>query len=68
VIIKFTIFKDGHLEGIEVEQSSRIAMLDRAAERAVHLANPLPMLPNSYPRDRVGVHLQFLYSNQNDDA
>jgi TonB family protein len=68
VIIKFTIFKDGHLEGVAVEQSSGIAMLDRAAERAVYLSDPLPMLPNSYPRDRVGVHLQFLYSEQNDDG
>lgn len=64
VLVKFTIFKDGHIENVGIEQSSGIAMLDRAAERAVHLANPLPMLPNSYPRDRVGVHLQFLYSDQ----
>jgi TonB family protein len=64
VLVEFTIFKDGHLENVQIEQSSGIAMLDRAAERAVLLANPLPMLPNSYPRDRVGVHLQFLYSDQ----
>jgi TonB family protein len=65
VLVKFTIFKDGHIENVAIEQSSGIAMLDRAAERAVFLASPLPMLPNSYPRDRVGVHLQFLYSDQN---
>lgn len=68
VIIRFTIFKDGHLEGVEVETSSGIAMLDRAAERAVYLSDPFSPLPNSYPRDRVGVHLQFVYSDQNRDG
>ncbi len=65
VVIRFTIFKDGHLESVEVETSSGIAVLDRAAERAVYLSDPLSPLPNSYPRDRVGIHLQFLYSDQN---
>jgi protein TonB len=64
-VIRFTIFKDGRVDEVKVEQSSGLAMLDRAAERAVLLADPLPPLPNSYPRDRVGVHLQFNYSDQN---
>jgi len=64
VIIRFTIFKDGHLEDVRVEQSSGLAMLDRAAERAVYLSDPMPPLPNSYPRDQVGVHLRFEYSDQ----
>lgn len=64
VVIRFTIFKDGRIEDVSVEQSSGLAMLDRAAQRAVMLADPLPMLPSSYPRDRVGVHLQFTYSEQ----
>ncbi len=68
VVIRFTIFKDGHLEGVEVERSSGLAMLDRAAQRAVFLSDPLSPLPNSYPRDRVGVHLQFVYSDQNRDG
>lgn len=64
-VIRFTIFKDGHLENVEVEQSSGIAMLDRAAQRAILLADPLPPLPDTYPKDRVGVHLQFVYSDKN---
>jgi TonB family protein len=64
VIVQFTIFKDGHLEGIEVEQSSGVSLLDRTAERAVYLADPLPPLPHSFPRDRVGVHLRFTYEDQ----
>ena len=39
-------------------------LLDRAALRAVILSDPMPPLPNSYPRDRVGVHLQFTYSDR----
>ncbi len=64
-VIRFTIFKDGSVGEVKVEQSSGLAMLDRAAERAILLSDPLPPLPNSYPRDQVGVHLQFNYSDQN---
>jgi TonB family protein len=63
-IIRFTILKDGRLHDIQVEQSSGVAMLDRAASRAVYLADPMPPLPQSYPRDRVGVHLRFEYSDK----
>jgi len=63
VIVGFTILKDGHLEDVRVEQSSGVSILDRAASRAVYLSDPMPPLPNSYPRDRVGVHLRFQYSD-----
>jgi TonB family protein len=63
VIVRFTIMKDGSVQNVEVEQSSRVAVLDRGAMRAVLLADPMPPLPNSYPRDRVGLHLRFTYSN-----
>jgi len=63
VIVRFTILKNGSVQDVEVEQSSGLAMLDRAAMRAVFLADPMPPLPNTYPRDRVGVHLRFQYSD-----
>ena len=62
VVIRFTIFRDGGIRGAEVETSSGQSLLDRAALRAVVLAEPLPRLPDSYPRDEVGVHLLFTYS------
>ena len=65
VIVRFTIHKNGSVHDVEVEQSSGLAVLDRAASRAVYLADPMPPLPNSYPRDRVGVHLRFQYSDAN---
>jgi TonB family protein len=63
-IIRFTILKDGRLQDVQVEKSCGVALLDRAAHRAVFLSDPLPPLPNSYPRDQVGVHLRFEYSDQ----
>jgi len=64
VVIGFTIFRDGAISDAEVETSSGQSLLDRAALRAVVLAEPLPRLPDSFPRDRVGVHLLFTYSQQ----
>lgn len=64
VVIRFTIFRDGAITDAEVETSSGQSLLDRAALRAVVLAEPLPRLPDSYPRDRVGVHLLFTYSQE----
>lgn len=63
VIVRFTILKDGSVADVEIEQSSRVSILDRSSMRAVMLADPMPPLPNSYPRDRVGVHLRFTYSD-----
>ena len=63
VIVRFTILKDGSVHDVEIEESSGLSVLDRAASRAVYLADPMPPLPNSYPRDRVGVHLRFQYSD-----
>jgi len=63
VIVSFTILKDGSVTNVEIEQSSRVSVLDRGSMRAVMLADPMPPLPNSYPRDRVGVHLRFTYSD-----
>ena len=62
VVIRFTISRDGGIRGAEVETSSGQSLLDRAALRAVVLAEPFPRLPDSYPRDQVGVHLLFTYS------
>lgn len=62
VIVQFTILRDGSVRDVNVEQSSGAGILDRAAMRAVMLADPMPPLPNSFPRDQVGVHLRFTYS------
>lgn len=63
VVIRFTVHRDGSISAAEVETSSGQSLLDRSALRAVVLAEPLPRLPESYPRDRVGVHLLFTYGS-----
>lgn len=64
VIVRFTIARDGRVLDAEVETPSGVSILDRSALRAVMLADPLPPLPNSYPKDQVGVHLRFTYTDQ----
>ena len=69
VVIRFTILAAGEVAGAEIGTWSGQSLLDRAALRAVQLAGPLPPLPESYPRDRVGVHLLFRYGgNAAEDA
>lgn len=63
-VIQFTIMKDGSVHDVRVEESSRVRTLDRGALRAVMLSDPLPPLPNSFPGDRVGVHVTFTYSDR----
>ena len=63
VIVRFTILKNGSVHNVEIEQSSRVSILDRGSMRAVILADPMPPLPNSYSSDRVDVHLRFTYSD-----
>jgi TonB family protein len=63
-VVRFTIARDGRIQDAEVETTSGLSILDRSALRAVMLSDPLPPLPNSYPRDQVGVHLRFTYTDQ----
>jgi TonB family protein len=64
VVVRFTIARDGRVLDASVETPSGVSILDRGALRAVMLADPMPPLPNSYPRDQVGVHLRFTYTDQ----
>ncbi len=61
VVIRFTIHRNGSISAAGVESSSGQDLLDRAALRAVILGEPFPQLPDSFPRDQVGVHLLFTY-------
>ncbi len=64
VVVRFTIARDGRVLDASIETPSGVSILDRGALRAVMLADPMPPLPNSYPRDQVGVHLRFTYTDQ----
>ena len=64
VVVRFTIARDGRVLDASIETSSGVSILDRSSLRAVMLADPMPPLPNPYPRDQVGVHLRFTYTDQ----
>jgi TonB family protein len=58
--MKFTIRRDGTIEGIQREKSSGFDVLDTEAERALRLAR-LTRLPREYPNSTLTVHLEFDY-------
>jgi TonB family protein len=61
VQVRFTILRDGVITSVEVEQSSRYAGLDLAAQRALLLTRRLPDLPSAFGDDHLTVHLRFQY-------
>ena len=57
--IFFTILKDGSIDERRVEFSSEDNTFDRAALEAVVNVDPLPVLPEGFRGDQLGVHLDF---------
>ena len=60
-LVKFTIERDGHLVGAEIERSSGYAALDLNALRATISTRQLPPLPAAFPNPNLTVHLNFQY-------
>jgi TonB family protein len=60
-IVKFTIQRDGQIQGVEVERSSGFAALDINAQRALLVTRTLPPLPAGFPNPTLPVHLSFRY-------
>ncbi len=58
-IIRFRISRDGSISEAEVERTSGMPFVDRAALRAVLASTPLPPLPSEFAGDHLGVHLIF---------
>jgi len=59
--IYFQVIRSGRIIKIEVKESSGIPAYDRACERAVELAQPLPPLPDSFTEEIIGISLIFPY-------
>lgn len=60
--IYFRITRSGAIASPRVESPSAVEYFDRAALRAVVLADPLPPLPIGYPGRDLGVHFGFEYT------
>jgi TonB family protein len=58
-VVSFHVERDGTVTDLELEVSSGLPFVDRAALRAVMAASPLPPLPPEYGGSRLGVHLIF---------
>ena len=61
--MKFTILREGSIEGIQIEKQSGFPALDIEAGRALRIVR-LPRLPNAYPNQTLTVHLEFEYVRQ----
>ena len=57
--IHFTINRDGTIRDVMLETPSGDGAFDRAAQRAVMEASPLPPLPFAFSGNYLGVHLTF---------
>jgi periplasmic protein TonB len=58
----FKIARDGTIDNAEVEKASNHEIFDRAALRAVKLADPLPPLPAGFKGKWLGVHFEFQHT------
>jgi len=58
-VVRFQIDRNGTIADPEIERSSGLPFVDRAALRAVLASSPLPPLPAEFAGDHLGVHLIF---------
>jgi TonB family protein len=58
-VMTFTIYRDGSVKNIRMEQSSGNASMDYSAQRALASAAPMPALPNDYSGSYVNVSFDF---------
>ena len=61
--MKFTIHRNGRIDGIQLEKPSGIPALDAEAERALRVVR-LSELPGRYTNPTLTVHLEFVYERR----
>lgn len=60
-VMRFTILRNGTIQGVQIEKPSGFIVLDNAAQRALLVTQRLPPLPAPFPNPTLTVHLQFDY-------
>ena len=60
-VMKFTIDRQGLIDGIQIERASGFAALDLASQSALQRTRQLPPLPPQYPNPALTVHMRFEY-------
>jgi len=64
VYLSFDIDRTGKISNMELKQPSGIPSLDRSAQRAIQVSNPLPPLPADYRGSSINVSFYFEYARQ----
>ncbi|HEY3174628.1 MAG TPA: TonB family protein [Candidatus Polarisedimenticolia bacterium] len=67
VTVKFRIWKDGRISGIEVIDPSGTVAFDTCATLALEASNPLPPLPQDFDKESEGISARFLYNTDVDE-
>jgi colicin import membrane protein len=57
--VLFRVARDGHIDRLDLVQSSGNALFDASLVRAIKRASPLPELPADYARDVLEVEMRF---------
>lgn len=60
-VVYFKIQRDGRIDNVKLEKSSRNYYFDQAALRAIHATKNLPPLPAEFERGWLGVYFEFEY-------
>lgn len=60
--VYFKIARDGAISEEKIEKTSSQELFDRAALRAIKLADPLPPLPAGFKGKYLGVHFEFQHT------
>jgi protein TonB len=60
--VYFKIARDGSISDEKIEKTSSQELFDRAALRAIKLADPLPPLPAGFKGRYLGVHFEFQHT------
>lgn len=60
--VRFRIWKDGHISGIEVMTPSGTEAFDTCATLALEASSPLPALPADFTKESEGITARFLYN------
>jgi len=62
VTVRFRIHRDGTVTGITVEDPSGTPAFDTCATLALEASNPLPALPEEFPKESEGITARFFYN------
>jgi TonB family protein len=61
VVISFNIFPQGNIDRPDLQQSSKVELLDNLALRAIRASEPFPKFPESLKSSNLNINIHFKY-------